>query len=138
MGMTNLFLRLKQEEGTRTHLYEDSEGVLTIGVGYNIQEKGLPMDIILELFSRTVQEAVHDASKIPEYASLDEVRQTVLAAMVFQLGLPGVLAFRKMRHALCHGDFELAGAEMLDSLWARQTPERAAREAKIMSTGRYG
>ena len=138
MGAQNLFLRLKQEEGTRTHLYQDSEGHGTIGIGYNIEEKGLPMDIILTLFTRTVAEAVHDAEKIPEYPFLDEVRQTVLTAMVFQMGLPTVLSFSKMRAAIRSGDFELAGKEMLDSRWGAQTPERAGREATIMSTGKYG
>ena len=39
------------------------------------------------------------------------------------------MKFKKMKAALERGDFEAAAAEMLDSRWARQTPNRADREA---------
>jgi type II secretory pathway component PulF len=35
------------------------------------------------------------------------------------------------------GDYESAAKGMLQSLWARQTPERAARMAKQMRTGEW-
>jgi lysozyme len=137
MGDFNLIQRLEKEEGRRTHLYQDSLGIWTIGVGYNIQEKGLPHEIIDRLFALTVQEATTDAQRIPEYYSLDGARRTVLVAMVFQMGLSRVMGFAKMRGAIRDSHYQLAGDEMLDSKWANQSPARAEREAQIMRTGRY-
>ena len=134
--MGDVSKRLRSEEGYRTHLYEDSEGWLSIGIGYNIEEKGLPPDIIEELFRRSVEEATADAARLTEFADLSAARQGVLIAMVFQMGLPKVRAFTKMLAALRSGDYQLAGAEMLDSVWAnKQTPARAHREAEIMICG---
>ncbi len=133
--MIELEDRIRQEEGYRTHLYEDSEGVLSIGIGYNIDEKGLPDDIIQELLKRTLSEATADAQRIPEYNRLNDSRRSVLVAMVFQLGLPSVLKFVGMRLAIRRGDYNQAAAEMLDSRWHKQTPARAEREAKIMRQG---
>jgi len=133
--MEDLKARLRREEGYRTHLYEDSVGVLTIGVGYNIEDKGLPPCIIEQLLTMTIAEAQADAWKIPEYTLLSKNRRTVLEAMVFQLGLPGVLKFKNMRRALAEGDYVAAATEMMDSKWYRQTPGRAQREATIMRRG---
>ena len=136
---TELAERLEREEGRETHLYKDTKGLWTIGIGYHIEEKGLPDDIIDELFRRTLREAALEAPKVVDnYHTLSEPRQSVLVAMVFQMGLPRVLGFKKMRDAIERGNFELAGAEMLDSKWARSdSPARALREANIMRLGRY-
>jgi lysozyme len=46
------------------------------------------------------------------------------------MGVSGVLKFKGMLEALKAGKRELAANEALDSLWARQTPERARRVAE--------
>ena len=47
--------------------------------------------------------------------------------MVFQLGLPRLNKFKNFKQALLDGDIETAQAEMKDSLWYRQTTNRADR-----------
>lgn len=138
MGDISLYSRLIAEEGVRTHLYEDTKGILTIGIGYNIEERGLPEDIIHELYKRDLMRCRQEAAVIPGFLDLDEVRQTVVIAMVFQMGLSRVLKFKKFIAALQEQDYDKAAAEMLDSKWAREdSPARARREAHIMKTGRY-
>ena len=51
--------------------------------------------------------------------------QEVVINMCYQLGINGVSKFRKAISAMQEGDWEEAANEMLDSLWARQTPNRA-------------
>jgi len=52
----------------------------------------------------------------------------VLICMVFQLGYRGTAGFKKMLFALRRCNYRIAGAEMLNSKWAkRDTPARATR-----------
>ena len=135
----DLLQRIEQEEGYRSHLYQCSEGYWTIGIGYNIEERGLPDDIIRDLYMRDLESAIREAADldVPDEFIADAPRFSVLVAMVFQMGLTRVRGFRNMLAAIREGDYEKAAEEMLDSRWARQTPGRANREANIMRTGRY-
>ena len=47
--------------------------------------------------------------------------------MIFQLGETGVSKFKNMWKALeqSHPEYSTAASEMLDSRWAKQTPNRA-------------
>ena len=53
--------------------------------------------------------------------------------MAYQLGVNGVLKFKKMIEALRSKDYKEASKQGLDSLWAKQTPQRANRLMKRMS-----
>ena len=109
-----LLARLEKEEGRRNDMYRDSEGIWTIGIGWNIQERGLPDEIVDRLFEISVADAERDARKLPEFRLLSEVRQSVLIAMVFQMGLPRVKKFKNFRAALREGNYNKAANEMLD------------------------
>ena len=52
--------------------------------------------------------------------------------MVFQIGFSGVMKFRKMIANMQEKNWKGAADEMLDSLWAKQTPSRANRLADIV------
>ena len=58
---------------------------------------------------------------------------SILTEMVFQLGKNGVRKFKKMLRAITIKDYQEASVQMIDSKWARQTPERAKRLAKMMA-----
>lgn len=64
-------------------------------------------------------------------------RQAVVIGMVYQMGLPRVKGFRKAWHALAVKEWDDVYHELLDSAWARQTPERAQRRAMQMRTGEW-
>ena len=57
--------------------------------------------------------------------------QRGLANLTFCVGPAGVLKFTKMLGALEGGDYETAACEVMDSLFALQTGERAERIAKL-------
>ena len=54
--------------------------------------------------------------------------------MVYQMGTTGVSNFKNTLTAIQSGDYKLAAVEMLDSKWAKQTPDRAAEMALVMSS----
>ena len=63
---------------------------------------------------------------------IDEIAQEIIVEMVFQLGKNGVSKFRNMWKALAEKNYIGASYEMLDSRWAKQTPNRAKAMAKTM------
>ena len=60
--------------------------------------------------------------------------KNIVTEMVFQLGTQGVRNFKNMISALEDRDYSRASAEMLDSKWNAQTPNRCQNLAKIMAT----
>ena len=59
-------------------------------------------------------------------------RRAVLLSMAYQMGVDGLMKFKNMWAAINRQDWDDAADQMLDSKWARQTPERAGRHARIM------
>ena len=69
---------------------------------------------------------------------LDEVRQCALANIAYQLGINGLLKFKKALAAMERRDWNNAYSELLDSKWAKiDTPARAHRIALRIWTGQY-
>ena len=83
-------------------------------------------------------------------------RQAVIISMIFQLGPQGFAGFKRMIAALeadMNGEpepvmeiagenvrvpwFHIAGKEMVESKWVRQTPRRAQELAEMMRTGEW-
>jgi len=69
------------------------------------------------------------------FAGLNGPRRAVLTCMAFQLGLHGLKGFVHMLAFVALGDWARASEDMMQSLWARQTPARAQRMADQMRIG---
>jgi len=127
--------QIRVDEGVQSHPYKDTEGILTIGVGRNL-EKGLRPDEIDLMFENDLRDAETDArSLFPAFDSLSDNRKAVLLNMSFNLGKARLSAFHKMIEAVNHDDFEEAATQMLNSKWAVQVGNRAQRLAKAMREG---
>ena len=139
-------LRTMADEGRVLVVYDDAtgkpitpgtlvQGNPTIGYGRLLCAPGGISDAeAVFLFGTDWAKAEADAKTLPGYSTVNAVRQGVLTEMVFQLGINGVRAFRKMLDAIARNDFDGAADEMLNSQWARQTPARAQRLADLMRT----
>jgi len=57
--------------------------------------------------------------------------------MAFQMGVGGLLQFKRTLGSIEDGQYGEAAVEMLDSLWAQQTPERAKRLSKQMESDKW-
>lgn len=135
MNRTRLKVLLVKDEGMRNFPYKDTDGHLTIGVGRNLEDRGLSDDEVAFLLDNDILRVWEECSTFPYFGSLDETRQHAIMDMVFNLGLPRFLKFEQLGAALEARDFEKAAAEMLDSVWAKQVGERATRLAGMMRTG---
>ena len=58
--------------------------------------------------------------------------QNVVIEMCYQLGVTGFSKFVKTITYLKDKDFKSASVEMLDSKWAKQTPNRAKEMSEIV------
>ena len=58
--------------------------------------------------------------------------QGVLVEMSYQMGLSGVSKFKKALHAMQMLQWNVAADELLDSRWAKQTPNRAQELSDII------
>lgn len=131
---------LVRDEGRRQYPYRDTVGKLTIGCGWNLDDNGLPDDVIDVLLDRAIDHAVQAVEAIePRWQGLTPERQRVLVNMAFNLGPLKLALFKKFWAAvgeyLSGGDasaLDRAAGHMLDSLWAKQVGARAHRLAYMM------
>lgn len=137
----NLTRQLVEEEGEVLYEYKDHLGFSTIGVGRLIDKRkggGITKEESRYLLMNDINHFTRDVSAaLPWFSALDSPRKAVLIGMAFQMGLSGLMKFKNTLAHIKAGRYEKAAEGMLDSLWARQTPERAKRMAKQMKTGEW-
>jgi lysozyme len=136
MDRERLAAQLRLHEGVEHKPYKCTAGYLTIGVGRNIEERGLSDDEIDYILNNDVDIATSElASTFDWFAGLDDVRMRVVVDMVFNLGMPRFKQFQNMLAAIEAQDWPEAAAQMMDSRWAKQVGARAERLRDMMETG---
>lgn len=136
MDRQRLAAQLRLHEGVEQKPYKCTAGYLTIGVGRNIEERGLSDDEIDYILNNDVDIATSElATSFDWFAGLDDVRMRVVVDMVFNLGMPRFKQFQNMISAIEAGDWAEAAAQMMDSRWAKQVGARAERLRDMMETG---
>ena len=136
--MTALEDQLIDHEGLELKPYQCTADKLTIGVGRNIEDRGITEDEARYLLKNDIK-IVEDEllEKKPVVAGLDAVRQRVLVDMGFNLGIPTLRKFQNMWAAIEEEDCERAAEEAMDSRWAKQVGRRAERLCQAMATGEW-
>tara|TARA_R100000005_G_C4981697_1_gene191288 strand:- start:763 stop:1191 length:429 start_codon:yes stop_codon:yes gene_type:complete len=133
---------VKLHEGFRDVVYKDSLGKRTIGYGHLCVEdhweddKKYEKEYLEEIFNKDFDNAHHNALTLIENRPINDVAKEVIIEMVFQLGIGGVSKFKNMWKALDNEDYGEASFQMLDSLWAKQTPARAGKLAGKMRSAK--
>lgn len=132
-----LKVQIVKHEGLKLKPYRDTVGKLTIGVGRNLDDRGISADEAAMLLDNDIDAVWKELSAaLPGvFTSLDDTRQHVMLDMAFNMGVPGLMKFQKMIKAVAARDFALAAVEMLDSKWAKQVGERADNLAAMMRNG---
>lgn len=128
--------QLRFDEAVRRKPYRDSVGKLTIGVGRNLDDKGLSAEEIAFLLENDINDAECDARRlVHNFDELSDQRKAVVINMAFNLGYERLARFTNTLNAVNQGRFKDAAAGMRDSLWAKQVGDRAERLAVIMENG---
>lgn len=133
--------QIRKDEGEVLHAYQDHLGFWTIGVGRLIDRRkggGITSEEAEYMLNNDIRKRDQDLrSRFAWYANLNEPRRAALLNMAFQLGVDGVSKFGRMLACLRDERWSEAETHALDSLWARQTPNRAKRVARQLCTGEW-
>lgn len=158
--MTDEFLRLIQDrllfnEGFRSKPYFCIKGKQTIGIGRNLdanpitpeEEKvigakwiseGITKNGALYLLRNDIEKVLKQLNKeLPWWNTMNQDRQYVMIDLCFQLGINGLLKFKKTLNYLMDSEYKLASDELLNSNYAKQTPKRAKRNSDCIKCGKY-
>ncbi|MEY3929208.1 MAG: hypothetical protein RLZZ516_918 [Cyanobacteriota bacterium] len=129
--------QLRLHEGERLKPYRCTAGKLTIGIGRNLEDRGITREESAYLLANDIAAEERELLRaLPWVATLDEVRQRVLLDMAFNMGIVGLLAFKRTLATVQAGDYQAAATMMLDSKWAKQVGQRAERLSRMMATGK--
>lgn len=115
------------DEGFKSHPYQCSEGVWTIGHGLTFLTKQESRAVVQMFRLPAIQRVLFD--KHPWMAESHPEVQRVLINMAYQMGINGLCGFSATLSLLQGKDYAKAADEMLNSRWAKQTPSRAQRLA---------
>lgn len=133
LNSTFLKTLLKRHEGVRARAYPDSLGILTVGVGRNLEETDFSPDEIERMLNNDIVKAAKSARAcLSVFDDLSDTRQMVLVDMAFNLGQTRLMKFAKFLNALQMGDYDEAADQMLASKWATQVGARAQTLAAMM------
>jgi lysozyme len=138
MNIEKLKDSIKKHEGLQLKIYVCPAGKLTIGYGRNVEDRGITQkeaNMFLENDILDIKLELED--KLPLFKFLDDVRQNVLIEMAFNLGIKGLLQFKKTLEYISIKDYEKASEEMLNSKWANQVGKRAITLSNLLKKGEF-
>lgn len=148
-----------REEGLELSSYNDTEGVRTVGIGFNMESPhsrgvwksaGIDADFnavkagkqsisqadAVKLAQASTRIALDDVKAlVPNYYDLSPRRREALLNMSYQLGRNRLSEFKNMLGSVRDGNFIRAAEAVRNSKYARQTPERANRIAAMLLSG---
>jgi lysozyme len=125
------------EGGHQLKPYRCSAGKLTIGVGHNLEDKGIPISVSKILYGIDRAEVINHLLKHDWFVKLNDVRKSVIFDMAFNMGYYGLLKFKRMIAAIVEDDFITAAKEIKNSSYYKQVYIRAKRNMLMMKTGEW-
>lgn len=129
----SLIEHIKEEEGFSGTPYKDTLGYPTIGYGTKLPLTKEEGELLLKHRLKKMQKELNRrVEEVYGKVSMPNKAWELLDHMSYQLGVQGVMNFKKMLRAIVSGNYSEASREMLDSKWALQTPNRAERLSTMM------
>ncbi len=133
--MKDIIEQLKVHEGYKSKVYKCTAGVDTIGVGFAIKDLELSEDVCDLILTEKLEVLEERFEKKFDWFATSPVEvRNVMLNMAYQLGFAGFCKFKKTIAYLQEAEWEKASEEMLDSRWAKQTPNRAKELSEIIES----
>lgn len=134
--------RLIEHEGIKKSIYKDDLGYWTIGIGFLVdpsKNAGLSVEECMMILRSRIANLERQLSQYTWFTIQDPVRRSVIIEMAYNLGVNGLLGFKKMIAALGERQVGTASVEMADSTWATQIGMVRLKDLqKRMREGSYG
>ena len=137
MNIEELKEQLKRHEGFRNKTYRCTGGALTIGYGRNLDARGISRAEAEIMLDNDILSSIDELNKhLPDILpNLSENRQNVMVNMCYNLGIGGLMAFKRTLALIREGNYQQASIEMLNSKWASQVGSRARELSEQMRIG---
>ena len=133
--MKDIIEQLKIHEGYKSKVYKCTAGVDTIGIGFAIKDLELSEDVCDMILTEKLEVLEERFEKKFDWFATAPVEvRNVMLNMAYQLGFAGFCKFKKTIAYLQEAEWEKASEEMLDSRWAKQTPNRAKELSEIIAS----
>lgn len=136
MDKSKLMRELKIDEGTVLHEYKDSLGYSTIGHGRLIDKRkggGITLAEAEYLLKNDIDRVWNEVqASFPWVTDQPEKVQQALCMMAFQMGIKKVQGFSTTIKNIKLCNYAAAADSAMQSLWARQTPNRAKKVTDLI------
>ena len=133
MNITRLRNTLIRHEGLKLLPYECTAGKLTLGVGRNIEDRGISKETAMQMLDEDIEICLNELmERLNYFETLPTEVQETLVNLCFNMGISRLMKFQLMLGAIEAGQYELAAKELLDSRYARQVGKRAEELADIL------
>lgn len=133
MNLERIKSTLTKHEGLRLDMYQDSVGVWTIGVGHNLEDKGITAEVAAKILEDDIEDAITDLQRnVSFFTQLPVAAQEALVNLCFNMGIPRLMQFKKTLAYLKDRDYKKAADELLDSRYASQVGYRALEVAQMI------
>ena len=137
MDLENLRKTLIADEGLKLSLYKCTSGKNTIGVGRNLDDRGISNETAMQMLDEDIELIQHELKEnISFFHTLPDIVQQALCNLVFNMGVSRFLAFKKTLVHLRNHEWDKAADELLDSKYASQLPNRSKRVADMIRSAK--
>lgn len=139
-----LLKRLLRVEGSNRRMYRDSKGIWTIGIGHNLEARGISVAAEAQILRDDLADVVRQLdSHAPWWRKLDQVRREVIIELCFNMGWGdgkhGLSSFTNTLQAIASERWADAARGLRHSKWARDVKAyRAETLIQALETGEWG
>lgn len=142
----DLITQLKRDEGEVLHVYPDSQGIATAGVGHNLPAHGINLPVGTPItqaqcdqwLSEDINAATNTLVKhLPWVTTIDLVRHASLINMTFNMGIFKLLTFHHFLGYMESHSWNLAALAARQSVWFNEVGARAVRICQQIETGQW-
>ena len=136
MNIQRLRQQLVTHEGVELKPYRCTSDKLTIGVGRNIEDRGISHATAMQMLDEDIDICINELQQTLSYWNdLPSRVKEGLINLCFNMGISRLMAFKKTFAYLRSGDFSKAADELLLSRYANQVGQRAVDVANMIRDG---
>ena len=141
--------KLIDEEGYREEIYKCTQGYNTVGVGHNLDANPLPVNVLEllfkgkravaldELFKYDIQKVIHQLDiNFSWWRDKEDDIKIFMIDFVFNVGIGTAREFKNTMRYIEQNRYKKASKGLMKSLYAKQVPNRAERNAKLIANAK--
>lgn len=136
MNIQRLRQQLIKHESIELKPYRCTSDKLTIGVGRNIEDRGISHETAMQMLDEDIDICVNELQQTISYWNdLPSRVKEGLINLCFNMGISRLMAFKKTFGFLRESMFDKAADELLESRYANQVGQRAIDVADMIREG---